>query len=159
MRVILRAHVSILGVHAALAKHLGLRLLGPLLASLLHLSFLSLDVVLGQVAVLTLAIGVVRLVGVDAIGGKLGLALPVVAVVAHVLGIVLFVAVSAHEYLRGASQVRDAVQEGHSLQAGNDPVLRVELLLPEVALLKRANCGTFVFNLKQLVDLLLYLVS
>ena len=58
---------------------------------------LSLHVILGQVAVLALATRVVGLVRVLTARCKLGLALPVVAVVAHVLCVVLLVPVAADE--------------------------------------------------------------
>lgn len=65
-----------------------------LLGLLLHL-VLSLNVVLGQVAVLAHTVRVVGLVGVAASVSHLGLTHPMVAVVAHVLGVVLFVRVRA----------------------------------------------------------------
>ena len=79
-----------------MAVDLGLLMLGPLVASA-QLGLLPLDVVLCQVAVLALSVGVVWLVLVDAVGCQLGLALSVVAVMAHVLRVVLFGAVRAHE--------------------------------------------------------------
>ena len=56
---------------------------------------LHLKVVLGQIAVLAHTAGVVRSVGMAASSGHLCLTFPVVAVVAHVLGIVLLVSVWA----------------------------------------------------------------
>ena len=67
-------------------------------AFLSHL-VLSLHVILGQVAVLAHAVGVVRLVEVAASPGHFLFASPVVAVVAHALGVVLLVGVRTHRDL------------------------------------------------------------
>ena len=64
---------------------------------LLGLLVLSLKIVLGQVAVLTHATGVVGLVSMATNGSHLGLSLSMVAVVAHVLGVVLSVGMRALE--------------------------------------------------------------
>ena len=65
------------------------------------LFFLLLDIVFSQIAILTFSIGVVRLLGMLTIRRKLGLALAVVAFVAHVLRIVLFAQVPADKKLAG----------------------------------------------------------
>ena len=78
-----------------------------------ELALLALDVVLGQVAVLTFAVRVVRLVQVLALSGQLGLALAMVAVVAHVLCVVLLVPVGTHENIRGVSE--NQIHKGQSL--------------------------------------------
>lgn len=74
-------------------------------AFLSHL-VLSLNVILGQVAVLAHTRGVVRPFGMAADRGHLGFALPVVAVVAHVLGVVLSVGVRALVYQPSLSLVK-----------------------------------------------------
>lgn len=64
-------------------------------------------VVLSKVAVLAHTTGVVRPVWVATSIGHLGLALPVVAIVAHVLGVVLLVGMWALEDLSSLSLARD----------------------------------------------------
>lgn len=64
---------------------------------------LPLLVILGEVAVLAHALGVVRSVGVSALFGFLGLANSMVAVVAHILGVVLAVLVRAVQNLLSLS--------------------------------------------------------
>lgn len=64
-----------------------------LLFGLVVLLHLSLQVVFCQVTVLTHTVGVVRLVGVAASMSHLGFALAVVAIVAHIFGVVFLVSV------------------------------------------------------------------
>ena len=75
----------------------GLADLGLGLNVLLGLLLLSLQVVLGEIAVLAHSRGIVRLVWVSASISHLGLTSSVVAVLAHVLGIVLSLSVWAVE--------------------------------------------------------------
>ena len=79
------------------------------------------------------------LVGVNAIRRQLGLALPVIAVVAHVLRVVLFGAVAADKDFGGTVQVGHPVEQRKVLDAGYKAVVLLELLLAEVALLEEAN--------------------
>lgn len=110
---------------------------------------LSPDVVLGEVAALALAVGIVRLVPVLAVRRQLGLALPVVAVVAHVFRVVLFVPVWAHEDVVGVPE--NAVLQGQALEARNDSVLRIELLLSQIVLLESADRAGLKFLVQYLV--------
>ena len=82
-----------------------------------HVLGLSLKVVLGEIATLAHAVGVVRLRGVPTAGGHLRLPLVLVAAVAHVLRISLLIRVGAthlvaHWYLRTAlSDLQFGIQQ------------------------------------------------
>ena len=110
------------------------------------LLILPLDVILSKIAILTFAIGVMGFVGMFAISGKFGLALAVVAVVAHILGIVLLIAVRAHKYVRWVLQRE--VFERQSLQTWDDTVVRVELLLAQITLLESSDSTTIELFIK-----------
>lgn len=70
---------------------------------------------------MALAVGVVRLVSVLAVRRQLGLALTMVAVVAHVLCVVLLVAVRTHEDVGWIAKHK--VFQRQSLQTWNDTIV------------------------------------
>ena len=78
---------------------------------------LSLEVVLGEVAILAEAIRVVGLVDVLTGSGHLGFAFAMVAVVAHVLGVMLLVDVRALVDVPSFPIVEQRIEDTQSLEA------------------------------------------
>jgi hypothetical protein len=85
-----------------------------------------------------------------AICSQLGFALPMIAIMAHVLGIMLFISVSTYKDV--IRMFEDGILHWEALQTRDYSILDVKLLLSQVILLERANGVWFVLLVEHCIN-------